>query len=314
MKRSRGVALIIALVVVALATVMATRIGAQSALDQRRAATLLAQEQAFQIALGAETWAIEVLRADYEHNNRQVTLDQSWATPLPPMPIDGGELTGQLEDLAGRFNLNNLVNADGTKNVFAFAWFQRLLTQLQLEPKWASLLLDWIDPDTIADGVDGAEDGVYTGLAPPYRPPNRPITSTSELLALPGFGLERYRLIAPYVAALPVATPLNVCTASGLLLDTLAPGMTAFGQDPKQLMTNRQKGCFPSLADVTAMLTPLLQPLPTDAALRLIGESSRYFRGQTIVSIGTTELTLYSLLERNPGGYSRVVLRTFGTE
>jgi general secretion pathway protein K len=314
MKRPRGVALIIALVVVALATVMATRIGAQSALDQRRAANLLAQEQAFQVALGAETWAIEVLRADYEHNNRQVTLDQPWATPLPPMPIDGGELTGRLEDLAGRFNVNNLVNADGTKNAFAFAWFQRLLTQLQLEPKWASLLLDWIDPDTIADGVDGAEDGVYTGFSPPYRPPNRPITSTSELLALPGFGIERYRLLAPYIAALPVATPLNVCTASGLVLDTLAPGMAAFGQDPKQLATNRRKGCFPALADVTAMITPLLQPQEKDAALRLVGESSRYFRGETIVSIGTTELTLYSLFERNPGGYSRVVLRTLGTE
>ena len=314
MRRARGVALIIALVVVALSTVMATRIGAQSMLDQRRAATLLAQEQGFQVALGAETWAIEVLRADYEHNNRQVTLDQAWATPLPPLAIDGGTLSGQLEDLAGRFNLNNLINADGSKNVYAFAWFQRLLARLELEPKWASLLLDWIDPDTIADGADGAEDGVYTGFSPPYRPPNRPITSTSELLALPGFGIERYRLLAPYVAALPVGTALNVCTASGLVLDTLAPSLAAFSQDSKQLATNRQKGCFPALADVTAMLTPLLKPEEKEGALRLIGESSRYFRGQTLVSIGTTELTLYSLFERNPGGYSRVLLRTLGTE
>ncbi len=314
MRRARGVALIIALVVVALSTVMATRIGAQSMLDQRRAATLLAQEQAFQVALGAETWAIEVLRADYEQNKRQVTLDQAWATPLPPLAIDGGALSGQLEDLAGRFNLNNLINADGSKNVYAFAWFQRLLARLELEPKWASLLLDWIDPDTIADGADGAEDGVYTGFSPPYRPPNRPITSTSELLALPGFGIERYRLLAPYVAALPVGTALNVCTASGLVLDTLAPSLAAFSQDSKQLATNRQKGCFPALADVTAMLTPLLKPEEKEGALRLIGESSRYFRGQTLVSIGTTELTLYSLFERNPGGYSRVLLRTLGTE
>ncbi len=314
MRRSRGVALILALVVVALATVLATRIGAQSALDQRRAATLLAQEQGFQIALGAEAWAIEVLRTDFERNNRQVTLDQAWATPLPPLPIDGGMLTGQLEDLEGRFNINNLVNADGTKNPFAFAWFQRLLAKLQLEPKWASLALDWIDPDTIADGADGAEDGVYTGFSPPYRPPNRPITSTSELLALPGFGIERYRILAPYIAALPVGTPLNVCTASGPVLDTLAPSLSAFAADANQLASNRLKGCFPTAADVNAMIKPLLQPLEKDAAARLIGESSRYFRGTTIVSIGTTELTLYSLIERNPGGYSRVVLRTLGTE
>ena len=83
MRRARGVALIIALVVVALATILATRIGAQSALDQRRGATLLAQEQAFQVALGAEAWAIEILREDAERSKRD-SLDEAWATPLPP--------------------------------------------------------------------------------------------------------------------------------------------------------------------------------------------------------------------------------------
>jgi type II secretory pathway component PulK len=98
------------------------------------------------------------------------------------------------------------------------------------------------------------------------------------------------------------------------VLDTLAPSLTAFAADEKQLASNRLKGCFPTAADVNAMIKPLLQPQEKDAATRLIGESSHYFRGTTIVSIGTTELTLYSLIERNPGGYSRVVLRTLGTE
>ena len=314
MRRARGVALIIALVVVALATILASRIGAQSTLDQRRAATLLAQEQGFQVALGAEAWAIEILRSDAERNPRQVTLDQAWATPLPPLPIDGGSVEGRLEDLQGRFNVNNLVNAAGVKNEFAFAWFQRLLAKLQLEPKWASLLLDWIDADSVADGADGAEDGLYTSLTPPYRPPNRPITSISELLALPGFGRGRYQLLAPFIAALPVNTPLNVCTASGVVLDALAPGLTAFSQDPKQLASNRVKGCFPALADVNGALTPLLKPGEKDAAGLLLADNSHFFRGTTLVSIGTTELTLYSLIERNPGGYSRVILRSLGTE
>jgi type II secretory pathway component PulK len=93
--------------------------------------------------------------------------------------------------MAGRFNLNNLVTPQGTRNEFAFAWFQRLLARLQLEPKWAALLQDWIDPDNVTNGADGAEDGVYLGMNPPYRPPNRPISTTSELLSLPGFGIER---------------------------------------------------------------------------------------------------------------------------
>ncbi len=313
MRRARGVALIIALVVVALATMLATRIGTEGALDQRRGATLLAQEQAFQVALGAEAWAIEILRADAESSKRD-SLDEAWAMPLPPIPIEGGTVEGRLEDLQGRFNLNNLITASGTKNSATFAVFQRLLARLQLEPKWASLLVDWIDADTVADGIDGAEDGYYTGLSPPYRPPNRPITSTSELLALPGFGIERYRKLEPFVAALPVGTALNVCTAPGEVLDALAPSLNAFGQDPKQLATNRAKGCFPYVADVKAAIDPLLTPDERKVIDPLLVESTKWFRGTTVVSIGTTELTLYSLFERNPGGYSRVVLRTLGTE
>ena len=314
MRRARGVALILALIVVAIATVIATRIGAEGALDQRRGATLLAQEQAFQVALGAEAWAIEVLYQSQQQSPHD-SLDQPWATPLPPLPIDGGSIEGRIEDMSGRFNINNLVKQDGSKNPLAFAQFQRLLASLELEPKWASLLVDWIDTDTVADGVDGAEDGVYTGFTPPYRTANRPVTSTSELLALPGFGSERYRRLQPYLAALPVNSSINTCTASGLVLDSLLPAGTLFSQDPKQLASNREKGCFPQRADLeNALSSGTLTAQQRQQIGFGLSQRSKWFRVTTIVSIGTTELTLYSLLERNPGGYSRVVLRTLGTE
>ena len=265
------------------------------------------------IALGAEAWAAEILREDAERNRRD-SLDEVWATPLPPLPIEGGSVTGRLEDLQGRFNLNNLVKPDGTKNPVTFAQFTRLLLALQLEPKWASLVLDWIDPDTVADGVDGAEDGVYAGQNPPYRAANRAITNTSELLALPGFGLERYRRLQPFVAALPAGTALNVCTAPGPVLDSLADNFTVFGQDAKQLAANRERGCFPMVADVEAGLQSVLSAEELQALRGTLGEQSSWFRATTRVSIGSTQLTLYSLLQRNPGGYSRAVLRSLGTE
>jgi general secretion pathway protein K len=315
MRRARGVALILALVVVALATILATRIGATGALNERRAAGLLAQDQAFQVALGGEAWAIEILR-DAKGSSKFDSLDQLWATPLPPIPIDGGTVQGRIEDMTGRFNLNNLVNADGTKNQIYFDQFTRILAALELEPKWASLLLDWIDPDSIVEDVDGAEDGVYLSQVPPYRAANRQITSTSELLALPGFGADRYRRLAPYVAALPRGTPLNVCTASGLVLDSLAPGMNSFSQDPAQLATNRQKGgCFPLRNDVVNALSPLIKvPGQAQKIQDSLVQATEWFRVTVVVDLGTTELTLYSLLDRNPGGFSRVILRTLGTE
>jgi general secretion pathway protein K len=309
MKRQRGVALITAVLIVALATILAVRVGTRGALDQRRAGTLLALEQAYQVGLGAEAWAGEILREDRERS-REDNLSEVWATPLPPLPIDGGSVAGGLEDMQGRFNLNNLVQPDGKPDAVMVEIFQRLLEHLNLEPKWATLLVDWLDPDTLPGFPEGAEDGVYNGLTPPYRAANGPITSTSELLALPEFGRERYERLAPYVAALPYGTKLNVCTAAGVVIDSLADNTSEFSADPKLLQSNREKGCFPTVNDVqSAIGDAAFQKVRTK-----IDNQSSWFRATTLVTIGTTQFTLYSLLERNPGGLVRPVLRTFGTE
>lgn len=90
----------------------------------------------------------------------------------------------------------------GQPDAIAVAAFQHLCELVGVEPKWAELLVDWIDPDTNAQ-PGGAEDSAYLGQNPPYQTANTFITSTSELLALPGFGRERYAKLAPYISALP---------------------------------------------------------------------------------------------------------------
>jgi general secretion pathway protein K len=134
-------------------------------------------------------------------------------------------------------------------------------------------------------------------------------------LALPEFGPERYHQLAPYVAALPVGTALNVCTASGVVLDSIAPGLGQYTQGAAQLALNRQKGCFPALADIQAAAAALIRnSADRQAIIASLSDSTHYFRGKTTVSLGTTQLTLYSLFERNTNGSSRVVIRTLSTE
>jgi len=314
MKRSRGVALIMALIVVALCTVFATRIGADGALGQRRGIALLTQDQAFQLGLGAEAWAIEILRDSYNASQYD-SLDQVWAQPLPPIPVEDGTIAGRIEDMQARFNLNSLVNVDGTKNEQAFEQFTRLLVAVGLEPTWASKVLDWIDPDSNVDGIDGAEDSTYLSQAPPYRTANHLMTSTSELLSLVGFGIDRYRRLEPYVAALPIPSTLNMCTASGVVLDTLAPGLTVFNADAKQLAANRANGCFPRMTDIDAAIAPLLtQPNQKQQVEGTLTIRTQWFRTTVVVSLPTAELRLYSLIQRAPGGFSRVIVRTLGSE
>jgi general secretion pathway protein K len=305
----RGVALITAVLMVALATILAVEVGFRGFLDQRRTGTLFAIDQAYLISLGAEAWAADFLKKDLQESQTD-HLGEIWARPLPPLPIDGGGVvTGRLEDLQGRFNVNNLVNPDGTTNEAAVKQLERILAALQLEPGWAVAIADWIDSDTQPGFPDGAEDSVYTGQDPPHLTANMPVTRVSELMVLPEFGAERFARVRPYLAALPVGSKLNVCTAPGVVLDSLSEGTSEFGLDPKNLEVRRKDACFPTLEDLRGALG--------DAAFNelrnSLTESSSYFRATLWVTIGTTEFTLYSLLARSPAAV-RPVLRSFGSE
>ena len=161
-RRQRGVALITAVLMVALATMLAVDVGFRGFLDQRRTGTLFALDQAYEVALGAEAWAADFLKKDLQDSQTD-HLGEIWARPLPPLPIDGGTVEGRLEDMQGRFNINSLVNADGTTNAAAVQRLERIFSVLDVEPAWASAIADWVDADTQPGFPDGAEDSVYTG-------------------------------------------------------------------------------------------------------------------------------------------------------
>jgi len=308
-RKQRGVALITAVLIVALATILAVNVGFRGMLDQRRSATLFSLDQSYEIALGAEAWAADFLLQDARESKTD-HLGETWARPLPPLPIEGGAVEGRLDDQQGRFNLNNLVFQDGTTNPEAVKQLERVLAALQIETAWATTMADWIDLDAQPGFPDGAEDSVYTGQNPAHLAANMPITRTSELMVLPGFGAERYGKLKPYVSALPVGTKLNVCTAPGIVLDALSDDTREFGVNPKDLADRRKDACFPSLEELRGALGDEAY----NKVKNSLTESSNYFRATVWVTIGTTQFTLYSLLARSGAGTVRPQLRSFGSE
>jgi len=311
--------LIIALILVALATILATKLTFDGWIERRRTLGVLASEQALHFGMGAEALAADALTQSA--SGTLVTLAQPWAQASQPLPLtpadnpDGepiGVLQGSLEDMQGRFNLNNLarIMPDGkTQDPQPLAQFQRLLVSVGLEPKWAGIARDWIDADDLPGSPDGAEDSIYTSQVPPYRTGNWPMTSPSELMNMPGFGADRYRKIAPYVTALPTATAkINICTAPGVVLESLADGLSGeYSGNPELLTTSRKAGCFPDATTFGSVLGKSLA-----ATQPYFGTTSTYFRLTTRVTLGTTEFTLYSLLFRGTGKVTPL-LRTFGT-
>jgi general secretion pathway protein K len=338
MTRQRGVALIIALILVALATILASKLTFDGFLERRRAMGVLAAEQALHFGLGAEALAAGVLMQDAQTSPTQTTLAGAWAQPAQPLPItppndpEGepiGVLQGELEDMMGRFNLNNLAHVipaatppgnapqGGVQGALPQATvqdpqpleqFQRLLVAVGVEPKWAAIARDWIDDNDTPGSPDGAEDQIYTSQMPPYRTGNWPMMSPSELMNMPGFGADRYRKIAPYVTALPTATAwINVCTASSVVLESLANISGDFS--PQILANGRKSGCFPDLNT----FRNVVGPKGLAALTGKYDSKSQYFRLTTHVTLGTTEFTLYSLLSRGGGGKVTPLLRSFGT-
>jgi general secretion pathway protein K len=309
--RQRGIALLVAILLVAMGTIIAAALAYENAMTARRGAATFALDNTILVGEAAETLAAWGLKSTRQADSSHIYIGQGWDKPVGPVEVvPGVMLTAKLDDLAGRFNLNSLVKSDGTPNTVAVAAFQQLLASLQIEPRWAGYMVDWIDQDINPQTPDGAEDSVYMGQLPPYRTANMYITSTTELLALPGFGRDRYKKLAPFIVALPSDAKLNICTAPGLVLDAFIPGRQEFGQDPDQLQKNRQSatGCFPSQAEYQAAFESAQQ---YSAASSMFAMTSNYFRLTSFVTIDTTEFNLYSLMYLDNTGTVRPLIRTF---
>jgi type II secretory pathway component PulK len=296
-----------------------------NAMTARRAAATFEFDQAVLVAEGAESLAAYGLQQTFKENLSYTAVGQPWSQPLPASEVTPGvTLEASLEDLQGRFNINDLVLTDGnTPNTAAIAAFQRLLTNLNLDPKLAYYIVDWIDKNTEPMDPDGAEDSVYMEMDPPYRTPNLPITSTSELLAMPGVTRAEFDTLSPYIVALPLGVQINTCDAPGVVLDALT-GHQQFSSDPQQFQQDRTAngGCFPSPADVltaagdvqTGTVAGGVTPQGGGVQQSISGlltEKSNWFRLTSYVTLGTAEFSVYTLLYQDQTGMVRPELRSF---
>ena len=243
-RKQGGVAIITAMLLIALGTITMVAVISRQELDMHRERNEGIIQQARAFGVSGERFAAALLYRDFKAGLRENTdsLDDDWAQTIPPVPIDNASIQGCIVDMQGRFNLNNLVDAEG-KGIFLavegapepvqfyFEQLKRLLSELNIEATKAEAILDWVDADFDPTGVEGAEDGYYSGLTPGYRAANAPFVSVSELQLVKGFSSavqeesEDYELLLPHLSALPTAgvpTPVNVNTATPEVLASLS--------------------------------------------------------------------------------------------
>jgi general secretion pathway protein K len=308
----RGVALVTALLVVSVVTVVAIAMATRQHIDVRRTGNLIHGEQAYDYALAAENWARVVLRRDAEDSDYD-SLAEDWATALPPIAVEGGLVDGAVEDLQGRFNLNNLANIpdqeepEGTGEDTGggtgkgISYYRRLLDILGLEAALADTLVDWMDADINVRFPNGAEDEYYLLLDRPYRTANRPLVNVSELRLVKGYDKRAIELLLPHVTALPAETSINVNTATPVVLQALNPELSA--SDVSTLIEDRGENGYENINDFLShdALAGLKLDMDVDV-------STTYFRVLTDVVIGQSRVRMESLLEREKKA-TRIVYR-----
>ena len=302
-KRQRGVALLVALLVVALAVILIAALLDRGELALARTRNVLRSEQAEAYAQGLEIYAAQILVATAGHGAD--TNASPWAQPLPAQPVPGGVISATMRDLNGCFNLNNLAAKDGNSE----AWtriFVNLLSALGVDPNLKDPIKSWLG----SSGSGDTEANYYLALAVPYRPRSGLFAHVSELRLVRGVTGDVYARLAPYVCALPPGTKINVNTASVPVLRSLGDNLTQPAAE--KLWSNGQANY--SDPSVFATDANAVGDLTVGTRLALLTINSSYFLARGDIVLDDVPFTFFSLIQHNQGPPIQVLELSRGSD
>jgi len=272
-----GVAVVLAMGVVALAAIAVTAMLASQSTWSRQAELRAEHVQAQTLVQVGVDWARSLLNDDRRSSSVD-HLGEPWAMRVPPVPVDNGELAGQIDDQQGAFNLNNLVR-NGKASPAHLAQFRRLLEILGLPGALAGSLAGWLEA-------------------------NRPLTDIAELVVVPGFDTAARARLRPFVTALPRPTSVNVNTAAPEVLAAIVRELTL--DDARNLTAQRERAYFRNLGEFLVQLPPRAAADGND-----ITTASQYFQVSIRVTIGGAQARGTALLSRDTAGWPEVVWRKY---
>ena len=221
------------------------------------------------ILTGALDWARLILREDARSGGAD-HLAEPWAVPLEEarlssfLAVDGAAsdtdqnafLSGTITDMQSRLNISNLV--DGTaRSELEFKKFQRLFDLLELPPKAMAELADnFIETaktNFAGSPIAGAAAGpAAAGAATAPNITDFLMPQRVEQLAWLGLDARILAVLEPHITLLPNRTPVNLNTASALVIAASLPGLDL--ADAQKIVTARSRRHFASLAEANQIL------------------------------------------------------------
>lgn len=302
--KNRGIALITVLLVMVVATIMATAMIKDQNISIHRALNFFENDQAREYVLGGEEIARQVLYTDFTKTPTKDHESEPWGEESLEYEFERGLIQLKIRDLQAGFNLNSLLDtsAQGALNKKRF---NLLLNFLSIDLAFSDRIADWIDPDQNPRQL-GAEDYHYLGLDVPYRTGSTYMEDVSELRLMLEIDDDIFRKLAPHVTTLPTYdSAINVNTAGPELLMSLARQISQAQVD--QALEAREPDGYNDLQGFERMMGS-----PPDLVLKGLSVNSSYFQAEVVAIYNGRKAYLTSILERNPvDGTIKVIYRDF---
>jgi general secretion pathway protein K len=303
--QQRGAALLMALLVAAIATVIVSGLFWRQFVLVRTIENQQLISQSRLLLRGAFDWAASILREDAAHTSTD-TLNEPWAQPLAETRLDQlGEssalasqasMSGSIEDAQSRFNLRNLASGDPSRDQAQRKVLARLVSELSLPEPTADLIAEYVAQSSVPYVAPPA--GVPappTQSAGPAQP--LPLVFPEDVARIPGVDPAVASRLAAYVVVLDGPTAVNFNTASAEVIAAVA-GLSL--SDARALAAQRDRTPFVSTGDIRNQ--PQLKgraATPSDSDMSV---ASRYFFVRGEIKLQRADTRMEALVKRAPPG------------
>ncbi|HLW71227.1 MAG TPA: type II secretion system minor pseudopilin GspK [Candidatus Binataceae bacterium] len=286
-KPRRGIALLATMLAVALMTLLVMDFTTTAALGYRSAANQADELRAYYLARSGVNVGLALLVQNALANPPQNqgggggttqpkghdSLDQIWAQPFPPIPVEGGAVSLAIIDEDRKINLNKLVDSQtGQPSKQVAEVIATLLANLNLSPDLLPTMIDWLDSDSI-ETPGGAEADFYLSLIPPYEPRNSALPTIYDLRMLKGMDDQTFLILSQFLTAMPTPKGVNLNTAPPEVLLALAPALKIDAVTIKDIINQRALVPFDQQTDVTRVIPEAGKPPVSN----LLTTTSTYF-------------------------------------
>ncbi len=305
-RRETGMAVVVAIMLVALAATTAALMLSQQDLWARQVESLGARAQADAAARAGIEWARRALAEGAAELDAGAGQRMMLGALMGPATADAS-LDIRVTDAQALFNINNLVRGDRASEPDLQA-FRRLLIGTGLSPDLANAVVDAIDGDSETTLPGGAEDLDYLAMTPPQRAANRPMTDVAHLARVKGFTAEAVLRLSGLIVALPESTPVNVNTAPAGVLMMIVADLAP--EAAERLVRARADKPY---ADVEAFRASLPEKARPIEGIPLT-VASRYFLVSSSADVKPVRVAYQALVGKPGAGHSGVVWRRQGGE